>query len=188
MIRLYESYPESVRFEGREIPLDLDFRQVLRVLDLQKDKSWTELERVRLSVLLLLKDPADCPETAERQGALLSAVFALFPGPEGEDSGEKCMDFNQDAALIRSGFFRIGVDLTRERVHFFRFLELLADLPEDTALIRTINIRKKPLPKPNKHNAEEIAALQRAKARVALKLDEEERRGQFIRSLKQVHF
>jgi hypothetical protein len=86
--------------------------------------------------------------------------------------------------MIRSAFFRIGVDLTRDRMHILQFLELLADLPSDTALMRTIEIRAKPIPKPTKHNGEQIAKLQQAKARVAIRLSEEERREQFAASLK----
>lgn len=86
--------------------------------------------------------------------------------------------------MIRTAFFRIGVDLLKEKIHFFQFLELLSDLPSDTALMRTVEIRQKPIPKPTKDNAEQIAALQRAKAKVAIKMSEDERRKRFIESLK----
>jgi hypothetical protein len=86
--------------------------------------------------------------------------------------------------MIRSAFFRIGIDLLKDKIHIIQFLELLADLPSDTALMRTVEIRQRPLPKPTKHNAEQIAALQKAKARVAIKITEEERRELFAQSLK----
>lgn len=183
-MKLYEDYPDSVTVGGKSFALDLDFRNVLRVLDLQRDKEWTELERLKLSVMMLLQNPDDCPETVDEQAVLLAAIFNLFP--PGEDEGQKSLDFRQDAGLIRSAFWRIGIDLTRERLHFFRFLELLGDLPEDTALMRTIGIRRKPLPKPNKHNSEEIAALMKAKAKVAIQMDEDERLTRFTRSLKKL--
>ena len=65
-----------------------------------------------------------------------------------------------------------------------RFLELLRDLPPDTALMRTIEIRMRPVPKPDGHNAEQIAAIMKAKAAVAIKMSEEERRRSFAESLK----
>ena len=181
MQALYESYPEEVEHGGRRYALDLDFRNVLRVFDLPGG-GWTEREQTELGVKLLLRDPGECPEEFPEQAALLHAIFALFP--ESESDGEKAIDLKQDAGMIRSAFFRIGVDLTRDRLHFFRFMELLGDLPEDTALMRTVEIRKRPMPKPNKHNAEEIAALKRAKARVAIKMPEEEARRRFAASLK----
>ena len=86
--------------------------------------------------------------------------------------------------MIRSAFFRIGVDLLKDRIHFCQFLELLADLPKDTALMRTVDIRTRPLPKPTKDNREQIAELQRLKAKVAIKMSEEDRRRHFMESIK----
>lgn len=182
-IPIYESYPEWIELDGQEFQLDLDFRNVLRVVALRKDESWTERERAELSVKLLLKRQEDCPAEFGEQLRLLAAVFTLFPKTQAEES-ERYLDLDQDAGMIRSAFFRIGIDLTKDKLHYFRFLELLADLPEDTALMRTVELRRKPLPKPTKTNAEEIAALQRAKARVALQIPEEERRRNFARALK----
>ena len=74
--------------------------------------------------------------------------------------------------------------MTRDPLHICQFLELLADLPSDTALMRTIDIRRRPIPKPTKDNAEQVAELQRLKAKVAIKYSEDERRQQFAQSLK----
>ena len=121
----------------------------------------------------------------EACGALTGAAAALGLLPQSESkSRERYIDFHQDAAMIRSAFFRIGVDLTRDHIHIQQFLELLADLPKDTALMRTVKIRARPIPKPTKNNAEEIAALQAAKARVAIHMSEEERMARFAESLK----
>ena len=94
------------------------------------------------------------------------------------------IDFHQDAAMIRSAFFRIGIDLLKDRIHFFQFMELLADLPKDTALMRTIDIRTRPVPKATKENREQIAALQKMKAKVAIKVSPEEQKRRFAESLK----
>ena len=77
-----------------------------------------------------------------------------------------------------------GIDLTRDPLHICQFLELLADLPQDTALMRTIDIRRRPIPKLTKDNAEQVAELQRLKAKVAIRYSEDERRQQFAQSLK----
>jgi hypothetical protein len=87
--------------------------------------------------------------------------------------------------MIRSAFFRIGVDLIRDRPHFLKFLELLSDLPSDTALMRTIQIRQAPIPQINEHNKDQVARLLEAKARCEIKLSEEERRAKFAGVLKQ---
>lgn len=182
-MNIYDPYPDSVELDGRTYALDMDFSRVLRVLDIQEDPTLTTADRIELQACLLLADPRDCPAETNDQARLIEAAISLLPKNE-KTAEARFIDFHQDAPMIRSAFFRIGVDLTRDRLHINQFLELLGDLPSDTALMRIIEIRRKPIPKPNKHNAEQIAELQKAKARVALKLSEDERRAQFAASLK----
>lgn len=182
-MNIYDPYPEIVELDGRSYRLDLAYDNVLRCLDLASDDTLTDIDRLELQTVMLLRRPRDCPKDPETQARLLTAILDLLPKGE-KASGEKYIDFHQDAAMIRSAFFRIGVDLQKDKIHICRFLELLADLPSDTALMRTIEIRQKPLPKPTKYNAEEIAALQKAKARVAIRMSEDERRERFANSLK----
>lgn len=182
-MNIYDPYPDRVEADGKEYKLNLAYDRVLMVIDAQDDPTLTDEDRIELQARLLLADARQCPKTTAAQAQLVAAVFALFP--RSEKTTERYIDFHQDAAMIRSAFFRIGVDLTREHPHFLQFLELLADLPSDTALMRTVEIRQRPIPKPTKHNGEQIAALQEAKARVALKVSDEERRARFAASLKQ---
>lgn len=182
-MKLYETYPERVELNGKVYEIDLDFRNVLRAFDLAKG-DWTEREQLELSIILLLKHPEERPADIGEQAALLSAIFSLFPKKESD--GEKVIDLEQDAGMIRSAFFRLGIDLTNDKVHFFRFMEILSDLPQDTALMRTVEIRQRKMPKPNAHNQEEIAALAKAKARVAIRMSEDEQRRRFAESLRRV--
>jgi hypothetical protein len=154
------------------------------MLDIQDDETMTAFDRLETQCVLILENGyKDLPRTIEGRRALLNAVLDLFPKGDGT-AKEKYIDFHQDAQLIRTAFFRIGVDLLKDKIHFFQFMELLSDLPSDTALMRTVEIRQKPIPKPTKDNAEQIAALQRAKAKVAIKISEDERRKRFVESLK----
>lgn len=183
MIRLYETYPNEIELDGKTVKLDLSYDRVLRALDLQDETALTPKDKIALQCELMLEDGDDMPRDTEKQAELLLAVFELFPKNEGSTK-ERYLDFRQDAAMIRSAFFRIGVDLTRDRMHFLQFLELLADLPSDTALMRTIAIRQAPIPQVNEHNKEQVAKLLEAKQRCAIKLSEEERRAKFAGKLK----
>ena len=183
-MNIYDEYPDQIELDGKSIQLDLSYDNVLRVLDIQEDENLTSADRIEAQCeLLLARGCRDMPRSIKDRQRLLKAVFDLFPKAE-NSTGERYIDFHQDAAMIRSAFFRIGVDLTRQKIHILQFLELLADLPSDTALMRTVEIRQKPIPKPTKENAEYIAQLQKAKARVAIKLSEEERRKRFSESLR----
>lgn len=179
---IYDPYPDRVEVEDAEIKLDLRWDNVLRAIDILEMEELFFPDRTEAACAFLLADPdTNTPTTAEGRITLLNAIFELFP--KGEQT-EKVIDFHQDAAMIRSAFYRIGIDLLNSKIHFFQFLELLADLPKDTALMRTIDIRTRPLPKPNKDNREQIAELQRLKAKVAIKMTDDDQRRQFAQSLK----
>ena len=140
-------------------------------------------KRIKTACILLLKHPeSDLPHSFADMTAFLNAVMSILP--VNKEPTEKLIDFHQDAAMIRSAFFRIGIDLTKQKIHFFQFLELLADLPKDTALMRVIDIRSRPIPTVTEHNREQVAELQRLKAKVAIKLSDEERMRNFAKALR----
>lgn len=179
-MNIYDDYPERVICEGKTYALNFSYDRVLRCLDIQKDPVLTMQDKVDAQAeLLIIRPPRDFSERVK----VLNAALQLIPRGDGE-STERLIDFHQDAKMIRTAFFRIGVDLLKDKIHFLQFLELLGDLPKDTALMRTVEIRAKPLPKPNEHNREYIAELQKAKARVAIKIGEDEARDKFMQALK----
>lgn len=183
MMRLYDAYPEEIELDGKTVKLDLSYDRVLRALDLQDEAALLPEDKLELQCELLLADGEKVPRGPEKQAELLLAVFDLFPKGE-EAPKERYIDFKQDAGMIRSAFFRIGVDLTRDRLHFMQFLELLADLPTDTALMRTISIRQAPIPEITANNKEHVARLLEAKRKCEIKITEEERRAKFAGALK----
>lgn len=182
-MRLYEQYPEEIELDGKTVKLDLSYDRVLRALDLQDETALTPEDKIALQCELMLADGERLPHDTKQQARLLLAVFDLFPKNQ-NDTKERYLDFKQDAAMIRSAFFRIGVDLTRDKLHFLQFLELLADLPSDTALMRTVGIRQAPIPPVTEHNKEQVAKLLEAKQRCAIKMSEEDRRAKFAGKLK----
>ncbi|MBR2583089.1 MAG: hypothetical protein IKD61_06815 [Oscillospiraceae bacterium] len=182
-MNIYDPYPEEIELDGRKIRLNMDFSRVLRVLDVQDMQDLTTADKIEAQCAMLLADGEALPRDRQRQTEIVNAAFSLIPKGEGK-TAERFLDMHQDAKMIRSAFYRIGVDLTRDSLHINQFLELLADLPSDTALMRTVELRQRPIPEPTKHNAKERAALMQAKARVAIKASDEERRAQFVESLK----
>ena len=184
-MNIYDPYPEEIEHNGRTVRLNLSYDRVLMVIDAESDPALLPADRLDLQVSLLLADGEKVPETTLEQAELLKDIFSLFPKDENPvKQTERFIDFHQDAAMIRSAFFRIGIDLLRDKIHFLQFLELLKDLPPDTALMRTIEIRMKPVPKPDGHNQEQIAAIQKAKAAVAIRMSEDEQRRRFSDALK----
>ena len=184
-MNIYDAYPDKVSVDGKTYKLNLAYDRVLMALDLQEDNALTPADRLETQCALLVDGYKLGSKSAEEQQRILCAIFDLFPKPDPEEkAGERFIDFHQDAKIIRSAFFRIGVDLLKDKIHFLQFLELLADLPKDTALMRVVDIRAKPIPAPTEHNREYIKALTEAKARVAIRYSEQEAQERFMQALK----
>lgn len=180
-MNIYDKYPEAVTVDGEAYDLHTGYDRWLMALDAQDDTVLMPDDRTALQCRLLCKNP---PRGLDKQARVVEAAFSILPTPE-PSGGPRVIDMHQDAAMIRSAFFRIGIDLTVQKIHILQFLELLADLPSDTALMRTVELRMQPIPKATPHNGDYIAALMAAKARVAIKVPQEEQQALFARQLKQ---
>lgn len=179
---VYEPYPDRVTVNGREILLDLSYDRVLMAFDILGMYELTTLDRFETVCRILIRSPEDIPQDLSGMAIVLSEILKLFPS--NAEQADKTIDFHQDAALIRSAFFRIGIDLTKEKINIFQFLELLGDLPKDTALMRVIDIRTRPIPKVTEENRDQVAELQRLKQKFAIRLSDEERLRNFAKSLR----
>ena len=162
-IRLYDRYPDSVEYDGEEYRLDLSWDNVLRSLDVFSDLEISKEIQVETALdnLVINRHPVEV--------RLLDAIFALIFKKNQKDS-EPAIDFRQDADLILAAFRQAyGIDLKKSKMHWCEFSALLKGVPRNTRLAEIIDIRQRPIPKPTKYNAEERAALIRAKTQVAIK-------------------
>lgn len=174
-MKLYESLPDNVIVNGRKIKLDLDFRNVLRMMDILQTDDLTSEAREWLALRCICRHP--------RKG-MLEAVKNMLFVPGEHKARERVMDFVQDADLIRAAFEQAYcIDLTKDRIHWLRFVYLLAGLPDNTRLSEVISIRSRPIPEPTKYNQKEIQALIEAKTAVALRMSEEERMSRYRRDV-----
>lgn len=182
-MNIYDPYPDHVVVDGKRYRINTSYDRFLRAVDVHDMSDLTSADKLELQCRLLLATKR-IPKDPVIQSAIVQAVFDMLPKNKGSDNGEKYMDLHQDAPLIRSAFMRIGIDLSRDPIHFLQFFELLGDLPSDTALMRVIDIRRRKVPQLTKYNQEEVHWLQEAKARVALDLTDEERHKQFAAALR----
>lgn len=94
-------------------------------------------------------------------------------GEKEDDFEEKPrdLDLTQDAGVIYSSFLQAyGIDLHEERgkLHWFKFIQLLSDLPKDTALSQVREIRNMDLPK-RSEDAKRYEEIKRLKEQYKLK-------------------
>jgi len=178
-MKLYERLPDRVTVGRRRYKLRLDFRNVLRMIDtLTRDDLLPEA-REYLALRCITRPRGNTH-------ALMAAVLELLFPARGE-STEKVMDYAQDADLIRAAFLQCyGINLYRDKLHWFEFSALLASMPEGSRYSEILSIRARPMPAPTKWNAEERAWLAKAKAQYAVKLTDKERGNQYQKGLRQM--
>ena len=168
-MKLYERLPEHVEVNGRRYRLDLDFRNVLRMMDTLGRDDLLPGAREYLALRCIMRKPP------KRTGPVLGAVRELL-FPEHKGDGQRLTSFEQDAGLIRAAFRQAyGIDLYRDKLHWMEFTELLSALPEGSRYSEVLGIRARPMPTPTKYNQQEREWLAKAKAAYALELDEKER-------------
>ena len=169
-MKLYERLPERVTVDGHSYRLNLDFRNVLRMMEVMGRDDLLSGARDWLALRCIMRRPPKKP------GKLLAAVRALlFPERKG-GGGQRLTSFEQDADLIRAAFRQAyGIDLYRDKLHWMEFTALLSALPEGSRYSEVLGIRARPMPTPTKYNQQEREWLAKAKAACALEMDDKER-------------
>ncbi len=167
-MKLQERLPDSVVVDGKRYKLDLDFRNVLKMIDvLDRDDLMPEAKAYK-ALSFVCKRPKNALKVLESIKAL------LFKAPR-KTSGQKVTDFIQDAGLIRAAFRQAyGIDLYRDKLHWIEFTELLNAIPEGSRYSEVVGIRARPMPAATKWNQHEREWLAKAKANCRLEMSEKE--------------
>ena len=154
---LCDSLPDSVSVFGENYKIKTDFRLWILMLDLFdrcktiNDRPLDILTAAKCAMHIVMPDyqsPCDLPPITLVR---LFEEFALFAKGDlpsdsaqsaGSDSGEQVFDFSADAEIILSSFLKeYGIDLTRTRMHWWKFLALLRSLPADSEFMRVVRLR-----------------------------------------------
>lgn len=179
MVTLYSRLPDRIEVDGRKYRLKPSFDRVLETFDVFT-RDWPDADKIDYACWLLIRGRPRNKVTA------LNAAYDALIEPKKAD-GPKTFDFVQDAPLIYAAFMQAyGIDLFQQRIHWWRFINLLNALPSDTRFVEVVSIRAKPLPKPTKHNQNEIENLLRAKAKYGLAISQEDREKQFQAGLAKI--
>lgn len=177
-MKLFERLPDSVMVGRKRVRLDLDFRNVLRLMDILARDDLMPDAKEFLAAKCVCRKPVP--------GMMTELKKLLFPNPPKND-GKRVTSFEQDAPLIRAAFRQVyGINLWKDSLHWFEFSELLQGIPEGNRYAETIGIRVREMPAPTKWNAKEREWLARAKASVALQRTEKEIEEDYQQSVKNV--
>ena len=170
-MKLFERLPEGVKVGRRFYKCDFDFRNVLKMLEIMQREDINVLARDWHCARCVIRHRIPLKTASEVYNALCSILFEKRP-----ETGEKRLtSFEQDAPLIRAAFRQVyGIDLFRDRLTWFEFIELLQGLPDGNRYEDVIGIRARPIPPPTKYNQKEREWLITAKQSVAIHLTEQE--------------
>jgi len=128
------------------VQVNTDFRQGLRFFAALADKEIEEREKS--GIILRLFFPKEIPEPASEVWPFIEYFIS---GGDAEKSGStkaRVFDWNADAGRLYAAFLQTyRIDLREIKMHWWIFLELFRDLPEDTMLLKVIDIRGKKPPK-----------------------------------------
>ena len=180
-MKLYERLPKHITINGRKYRLHLDFRNVLKMMDVMANQDILPAARDYLALKCIMrKPPKDCRK------ALLMVRMMLF-GVNRNAEEKRVTSFEQDADMIRAAFWQeYGINLYRDKLNWFEFTALLYNLPKGSKYTEVIDIRSRAIPAPTKYNKQERETLIQAKAAYALTYTEAERERSYSNSLKRV--
>ncbi len=161
----YEALPDTVEYEGNTYTVNLSYSVFFAVSDLLKDDRLMNGQKLEIALDLFIIGPHPVDH------GLLSAIYDLLKDDRPKSGGPSYMDIEQDWPFICAGFQQAyGIDLYSDKtMHILRWQALLQGLPKDTKLMDIIGIRAMDVPEPNKHNAKQIAEINRLKAQYAIK-------------------
>jgi len=159
-------YPEYANIKGKEYKIDTDFSTALKCFEIVEDNTITDYERALAIVYLIF----DFIPTKDLDLFLEKAIAYLQCGKtyEEQNQNNKDMDFIQDKKYINSSFMSdYHIDLSKTKIHFWQFIDLLEGLTENSSLSRIRELRNYDT-KQIKDNKEK-KKIEEAQRQVALK-------------------
>lgn len=191
---LTERLPDSINVQGVEYPIQTDFRTILRYsaqMDTIEEDNLTEI--ISCMKIVIYRDFPD-----DISSAISALNWFIKCGREekrnrpsnkllGVNSNQP-FDFFIDGELIWSAFRRndvYGIDLLEvPHLHWWKFIAMLDDLPEDTRLHRIMDYRT--IDTTNKNLSKEMRDIYSALQRYyKIRAEKDQRNEELIKALKE---
>lgn len=171
---LVNSLPETVMVDGREFFIETDFRAGIQFEFILMDKTLSNKEKFQK--VMELYYPSGAPLNKEVAFKRVIEFYSCKKGKNDGNSTEKeeenqqeestkvkkrCYDFRYDGDYIYSAFLQqYKLDLTTEKLHWWKFMALFRSLTEDTLMVQIMGYRGADTGKiKNKAERERIAKL-----------------------------
>jgi hypothetical protein len=143
------------------VDFNCDFKTMLKFFDVQESNESDEIKGAKINALLFPKCAPNDPEL----GTELRDFISM--GEENNETSEKVFDFKIDAGRIFASFMQAyRIDLNKDNLHWWIFMELFKALPDDTIIRKIIDIRTRKIDP--KSSAKDQAEIMRMKNRYSL--------------------
>lgn len=121
--------PEYVKIGDKKYKINTDFRVALECNKIAEDKSISDTERA-LAIIYKLFGDVGINDCENQQKLLRLGIKYLCMGKELEkNNDEPDMDFEQDMDYIETSFISdYGIDLSKEKMHWWKFNNLINGL------------------------------------------------------------
>ena len=144
--------PEYIQIDDKKYKINTDYRNVLKLNEISTDTSISDYEKLLTYIYLFFGEEGLKDENNYER--LVNSIITFAKGrpsamkPNKEKKEEIDMDYKQDMNLIISSIWsEYGIDITKEKIHWWTFYDLLNGLSSDCALNRVRDIRSKDLNK-----------------------------------------
>lgn len=133
-------YPEYAEINGKKYKIDTDYRTALRCFDIINDKEITDYERA-LAIIYLLFD--FIPEKDLNLFLEKARIFLSHnENKKNKNNGKRDIDFKNDRSYINASFMSdFHLDISKEKMHFWQYIELIEGLKDDCILNKIRDIR-----------------------------------------------
>lgn len=187
------SFTDEIYIEklDKNCKLDMRYNNIMFCNDILKSKidPYEKLVKFLINVFeeLEIEDISklEWEDMDELSALVLNYIFNF--GEKEENNGKKIFDFKQDWNYIDASFLsEYGIDLYKEKIHWFLFYNRFSSLSKTNKLSEVIEIRTMEIPKRDKYNGKTIENIKKAKKVYALELDEEDRKKEDYNKAKQL--
>jgi len=158
--------PEYIKIGDKKYKINTDYRTILKINKISCDNTIKDYERiVAIMYLFYGEDMMNNPDFEK----LVYAMYDFMKGrpssmkPIGDEKQEIDMDYDYDMGLIIASMkSEYGIDITKEKIHWWSFFDYLNGLSTDCILNRVREIRSKDLSKiKDKEERDEYERLQK---------------------------
>lgn len=136
---MYQTPPDSILVDGVECPVDTDFRVWVEFQSILTGNGSDEDKAGRIYDLM---KRLGLPPSKETLDAMIE--FYAAASTEHTTGGKRAaaFDFEKDSEYIYAAFKgAYGIDLTTERIHWWRFKALFKTLPDDCQICKIMGYR-----------------------------------------------